>query len=1186
MKGGKPLRLGGEDVDGGGGMNEYRPKSASLILAIVLSLFTSLIVIACLDEEQFPEGPPLAPTLDPISDPTDDPTPDFSWEAIPGSGITYDLEYATASNFDSAVQVLELTYTSYTSPPLADGMWYWRVRATNNEGVHSPWANSSFEIDTTPPTIREILPADESTNISLTTGIKVVFYESMNTQVPVTLSFAPALGSAPSGPTWSATYDQNDTANFTLPGGLDYNTDYNVTISGGADVVGYPFSGASFGFRSQYQDPVIDPIVLENTADGIKRDTSIKITYNNPMDTAVAVAPSLAFSPPFGGYGATPAWSTDIWPDDTATFSLTDSAVLKLDSETDYTVTVSGGQNIDGVPGPTGYLSFTTLDDVLPTVLSTTPADGAVDVTVNTQVIEVVFDETMDTDVSPTLTLDNGYGTIPEPTWSTTSEENDTATFALLTEQLTASIPYTGTVSVGQDDSGNLMADHTFNFTTADQPILMLIDVKPINRTLPKGDSLQMTATGTYDDGSTPADITAWTTTTWSSSKNSVATVGTTGLVTAVLDGTATIKAEDLDGVYGLTTVTVVTCSFTITPPASGLYPDSGGTGTITVIANLAVCTWTATSPDSWVTFTSEASGTGDGTVTYSVHATDSSLERITTLTIAEVDFPVTQSGGACAYTIDPASDSFPATGGPGSVSVTANYSDCSRDASSPVTWVTITSGSPGLGSGSVGYSVEPTDTSIPRSATLTITGQPHIVMQAAGECVANVTPGVTSYPAAGGTGAVTISLLIGCPWTASSSAGWIKVLPPNGSGSDTVTITVDSNPSSLARPGKITVAGETITINQDGVSCTPTPIEPPSKTFSAVGGTGSISVKPPASDCNWTATSSDPSWISITSGFSGPGNGTVYYSVQAKNDSGSRYGSITIGGNSHSITQTGCTYSLNDYSNFFGATGGSSSFNVLTTHSGCTWTASGNRSWITGIDTNPRAGNDSVSYNVSSNVVINTYRPSRDGSISVTGGNSHSVLQSGCSYSISPTSTTWSNLAGSQAVYITANSGCSWTASESASWISSLSKTSGSGSATIWVYHNSYNVNGSTSSSVYPRDTNVSVAGKTLSICQDKYISIDPPNGNFSNSGQVCGNGDAKIALRYFDNGGFKITGSSSLSFSGSPSSSYSYSPHTNNGISYSYKVNCGLFTNCWITLTISNSSANKTSFTVYYWE
>jgi len=71
--------------------------------------------------------------------------------------------------------------------------------------------------------------------------------------------------------------------------------------------------------------------------------------------------------------------------------------------------------------------------------------------------------------------------------------------------------------------------------------------------------------------------------------------------------------------------------------------------------------------------------------------------------------------------------------------------------------------------------------------------------------------------------------------------------------------------------------------------------------TFAASGGTASISVTAP-NNCTWTATSNQP-FLTITSGSSGSGNGTVTFAVAA-NPGAQRVATLTITGTNILITQ------------------------------------------------------------------------------------------------------------------------------------------------------------------------------------------------------------------------------------------------------------------------------------------
>jgi hypothetical protein len=80
--------------------------------------------------------------------------------------------------------------------------------------------------------------------------------------------------------------------------------------------------------------------------------------------------------------------------------------------------------------------------------------------------------------------------------------------------------------------------------------------------------------------------------------------------------------------------------------------------------------------------------------------------------------------------------------------------------------------------------------------------------------------------------------------------------------------------------------------------------ISPPSQSFTASAGTGTVSVST-QSTCPWTA-ASGVSWLTITSGSSGTGNGMVRYSVSANTSSTSRSVSSTIAKSVFTVTQAG----------------------------------------------------------------------------------------------------------------------------------------------------------------------------------------------------------------------------------------------------------------------------------------
>jgi uncharacterized repeat protein (TIGR01451 family) len=85
-----------------------------------------------------------------------------------------------------------------------------------------------------------------------------------------------------------------------------------------------------------------------------------------------------------------------------------------------------------------------------------------------------------------------------------------------------------------------------------------------------------------------------------------------------------------------------------------------------------------------------------------------------------------------CTYSISPTTQSFSAAGGTGTVSVTS-LRGCPWTAASSDSWLNITSGASGLGSGTVNFSVSPT--TVPRAAHLTVVGLNFAVYQEFSSC-------------------------------------------------------------------------------------------------------------------------------------------------------------------------------------------------------------------------------------------------------------------------------------------------------------------------------------------------------------------------------------------------------------------------------------------------------------------
>jgi hypothetical protein len=102
----------------------------------------------------------------------------------------------------------------------------------------------------------------------------------------------------------------------------------------------------------------------------------------------------------------------------------------------------------------------------------------------------------------------------------------------------------------------------------------------------------------------------------------------------------------------------------------------------------------------------------------------------VTTTTTTSVQSTTTTTTITCSYSISPTSKTFRASGGKGAVRVsTAN--GCDWKATSTYSWITITSGASGSGSGRVSYTVATNPDTTERTGSMDIAGETFTVLQA-----------------------------------------------------------------------------------------------------------------------------------------------------------------------------------------------------------------------------------------------------------------------------------------------------------------------------------------------------------------------------------------------------------------------------------------------------------------------
>jgi hypothetical protein len=215
--------------------------------------------------------------------------------------------------------------------------------------------------------------------------------------------------------------------------------------------------------------------------------------------------------------------------------------------------------------------------------------------------------------------------------------------------------------------------------------------------------------------------------------------------------------------------------------------------------------------------------------------------------------------------------------------------------------------------------------------------------------CTYSITPTSVTFTENGGSVSMDVTTPAGCAWSTANAADWVSV-GPGGSGPGSVMVSVSPNGSG-PRWATVTVAGMSVSITEAGVPVSPCTynVNPTSLSFPPSGDSYTVNVATQPG-CSWGA-STGASWASV-----GPGNtgsGTVVVTASA-NAGAARTGTTTVAGQTVTVTQsaavaptiTQCSYSLSSTSVTLPAGGGAVQL-VVTTTSGCSWTARTNVGWL-----------------------------------------------------------------------------------------------------------------------------------------------------------------------------------------------------------------------------------------------
>lgn len=283
-----------------------------------------------------------------------------------------------------------------------------------------------------------------------------------------------------------------------------------------------------------------------------------------------------------------------------------------------------------------------------------------------------------------------------------------------------------------------------------------------------------------------------------------------------------------------------------------------------------------------------------------------------------------TDTSARCEPSIRGSQTTFGPAGGAGTLAITISR-ECTWKVDSLAGWLELTSPREGQGDGSVSYRALANGEPVVRRGALAVNGSRLDVTQDGAPCHFDVSRSADTIGADGGQLRMEVAAHSACRWTASSSAPWVTLSPPSGSGAGAVQVSVQSNPGEV-RSATVVVAGQSFPFTQSGRSSPPPPapnppapapgpppspppgpsctylVSPQQREFSAVGGTGLFSVTAPAG-CTWTASSS-AGWVLVSD--AGSGNGEVDYLVLPTLSREERQATITVNGAVHRVSQRG----------------------------------------------------------------------------------------------------------------------------------------------------------------------------------------------------------------------------------------------------------------------------------------
>jgi len=293
----------------------------------------------------------------------------------------------------------------------------------------------------------------------------------------------------------------NTTSTFVPTNPLTPNTLYTATITTGAKNLAGTALASNYTWSFTTQGPLSPFVVATDPVDvatGVAFDKTITASFSAAMDPATITSSSFLLRS-----GVNPVPGTVSYAGTTASFNPT----ADLSPNTVYTATIT---TLAKTPAGTALASnytwtFTTQNPLLPSVISTDPADQAIGVPLN-KTVTATFSEVMNpaTITSSSFLLKNGANTVP----GTVSYAGSTASYNP-TADLSPNTVYTATITtLAKTPAGTALAsNYTWTFTTQDAQSPFVLATDPVDLAI--GVPLNKTVTATFSEVMNPATITS-----------------------------------------------------------------------------------------------------------------------------------------------------------------------------------------------------------------------------------------------------------------------------------------------------------------------------------------------------------------------------------------------------------------------------------------------------------------------------------------------------------------------------------------------------------------------------------------------------------------------------------------------------------------------------------------------------